>query len=237
MTDQTTQKSTGRLLLEILIVLSPLPIMKTLAGAGVLDSMGLETVSRFAGPIGTFMVLMASTIALKRSGLSWADMGLRRPKRLWTIPVFAVGTLLFAYFLAGGVGYVLTNNFGVEPPDISTFDYIQGNLPALMLWLMISWVIGGFSEELSFRGFLLNHLAQAFGGAKMAFVLAAFVQAAVFGAAHAYQGVGGMFVTGSVGLAMGIFYLLGKRNLWPVIIAHGLMDTIGFIAIYSGAQI
>jgi len=43
-----------------------------------------------------------------------------------------------------------------------------------------------------------------------------------------------MITTGLVGLTYVLAYRLLGRNLWVVIIAHGLTDTLSFIFLYSG---
>ncbi len=42
--------------------------------------------------------------------------------------------------------------------------------------------------------------------------------------------------TGTIGLAFGTLFLVYKRNLWPLIIFHGLIDTAGFTALYLGLE-
>jgi membrane protease YdiL (CAAX protease family) len=37
-------------------------------------------------------------------------------------------------------------------------------------------------------------------------------------------------------LVSGILYLLFKRNLWPLTLSHGLVNTIGLTLIYTGLQ-
>jgi membrane protease YdiL (CAAX protease family) len=55
----------------------------------------------------------------------------------------------------------------------------------------------------------------------------------VFGLAHAYQGATGILVTGVLGLVFGLLYLRSK-SLWPLVIAHGLIDTLSLVALYAG---
>ncbi|WP_174754922.1 CPBP family glutamic-type intramembrane protease [Arenimonas daejeonensis] len=43
----------------------------------------------------------------------------------------------------------------------------------------------------------------------------------------------GIVVTGCIGLVFGLLYLR-LRSLWPLVIAHGLVDTIGLVALYAG---
>ena len=49
---------------------------------------------------------------------------------------------------------------------------------------------------------------------------------------HIYQGVPGMVGAGVVAIIFGSIYLLGKRKLAPVIIGHGLINTISLTAYY-----
>lgn len=42
---------------------------------------------------------------------------------------------------------------------------------------------------------------------------------------HTYQGAVGLLAIGLLGLVLSIFYLRTQR-LWPVLIAHGLLDFI-----------
>ncbi|WP_164675425.1 CPBP family intramembrane glutamic endopeptidase, partial [Xanthomonas citri] len=56
----------------------------------------------------------------------------------------------------------------------------------------------------------------------------------VFGAMHASQGVSGVLLTGLVGAVFGYAYLRSNRNLWALILAHGLVDTWGVTTLYLG---
>jgi hypothetical protein len=60
------------------------------------------------------------------------------------------------------------------------------------------------------------------------------LQALVFALGHAYQGVTGVVNLFVVGLILGYVYLRGGRNLWPVIVAHGLIDTLSTTLVYLG---
>ena len=89
-------------------------------------------------------------------------------------------------------------------------------------------------EEIIYRGYLLGRLAELFGGDRRAWAISLILGSALFGLLHFYQGIGGIVITGFVGFLFGLVYLLVKRNLWVTIIAHGLIDTISFIALYFG---
>jgi membrane protease YdiL (CAAX protease family) len=58
------------------------------------------------------------------------------------------------------------------------------------------------------------------------------LSSAIFGSAHYYQGLTGIINAGTIGLLIGILYLFTGRNLWAVILCHGLVDIIFFIIVY-----
>ena len=62
----------------------------------------------------------------------------------------------------------------------------------------------------------------------------ALASSALFGAAHLYQGASGVMATGLSGLVFASVYLASGRNLWACILAHGVLDTAGFLLIYFG---
>jgi membrane protease YdiL (CAAX protease family) len=87
-------------------------------------------------------------------------------------------------------------------------------------WGVLCLVVG-FSEELIFRGYL-----QVQGIALLRNLpLGVLVTAIVFGAAHGYQGVRGMFLISIYGSLFGILTLL-RRNLFPGMLAHSWHDFL-----------
>ena len=58
------------------------------------------------------------------------------------------------------------------------------------------------------------------------------MQGALFGVAHAYQNLLGIAITGTLGVLMGLIVLASGRNLWLVIIGHGLFDASRFVLFY-----
>jgi membrane protease YdiL (CAAX protease family) len=110
---------------------------------------------------------------------------------------------------------------------------VRGNLPMYLLWLVIVWTVAAFGEEMFFRGYLVTRLQNVFADIKFGVVLAVFVPALLFGLAHVYyQGLRGLVFTGAIGLAFGTMFLLFKRNLWPMVLWHGIVDTLTFTAIF-----
>jgi membrane protease YdiL (CAAX protease family) len=79
-------------------------------------------------------------------------------------------------------------------------------------------IAAGVCEELICRGFFLALLTGLCG-----LYLGALLSAALFGLAHAYQGVGGMLRTGGFGLIATIVVLV-TGSLLPMIIIHAAVD-------------
>ena len=63
-------------------------------------------------------------------------------------------------------------------------------------------------------------------------MLAVVGQAAIFAVGHSYRGIGGTLTAGLSGLTFGAFFFVGGRSLWPLILVHGLWDSLGVILLY-----
>jgi membrane protease YdiL (CAAX protease family) len=112
---------------------------------------------------------------------------------------------------------------------------MQGNLPNLILNVVAIWFTAGFLEELGWRGYLMNRLIDLQGKeTKLAWVIALVGSAIIFGLGHTYQGLGGVIKIIAAGLLFGAAFLIVRRGLWPLIIAHALLDTISFVGHYFG---
>ena len=210
-------KSTLLLILEVLLLLAGI----------VIYAFGI-----FPFPIlPLFLVAWAS---LRLRHLGWRDVGLRRPDK-WSI---TIGLALLV-----GIGYQALDMFIIAPflqrltgesIDLSQFSFLRGSLPALLFFIFISWTEAAFIEEMFFRGYFLNRLTDLAGQQRWGIAFALIGNALVFGAAHAYQGITGVVDTFLAGLLLGLLYLLARRNLWLPILVHGIIDTLGFLLIYSG---
>jgi membrane protease YdiL (CAAX protease family) len=119
--------------------------------------------------------------------------------------------------------------------DPAMFDPLRGNLGALFVnVLVVSWLHAAVSEEIIFRGFLLQRFERALGGGTRGLGIAIVLQAALFGAAHYPQGAPGIVATSLGGLLWGAIFLWAHRSLWVCIIGHAVMDTILFLLVFLG---
>ena len=186
-----------------------------------------------------FAFVLALVLWLKLRGEKLSDFGLIVPRRWLLYAALGLGLAMVDIVLDGIVRSVSTPLIvswtGADPHlDQKTFAELQGNLPLFLMVLPSIWLFAAFGEEFLYRGYLLNRIAQILGGSGAAWALAVVGQAVAFGLAHFYQGPVGMFpifvgavLSGTVSVAWG-------RNLWPVMVAHGLVDTLGFTFLYLG---
>lgn len=178
--------------------------------------------------IGSFLTVLVILRHRKRPLL---DLGLKRPRSYKTMPVWVLSIFITTFLVAGGAQQVLTG-FVDSEVDLSKFAALHQDITMLLLALASIWITAAFFEEVVFRGFLLGHLITLFGPGKVASTAAVFLHALLFAAMHSYQGTLGIITTGVVGLVFGFFFLMMKRNLWALIITHGLIDSLNAIHFY-----
>jgi CAAX protease family protein len=198
---------------------------------------------RYAGPVSLIIVLIVLTGYMRMRRETWAGMGLialpGARAKLMLIPKTLLAFVAFGVAVAAAMfgGEALGWEFMSEMPEgvEERWGDIKGNLPLYLLWVAIAWTTAAFGEEMFFRGFIITRLQSVFSGVKFASVIAVILAGAFFGYIHMYyQGMRGFVTTGAIGLAFGATFLLMKRNLYPVILVHGIVDTLTFTALFMG---
>ena len=168
----------------------------------------------------------------RKSG--WRDVGQSRKgncSRTIGIGVTAgVVNALFALWLIEPLVYRL----GGGKEDVSQYASIQGNVPILIVWILIGWVLGAFVEEMIYRGYLLNRFTDLFGQNGAGWTIGLLASSAFFALGHAYLGISGVVQTFIEACFWAVLYLGGRRNLWLPVIGHGVTNTIAFILMYLG---
>lgn len=162
--------------------------------------------------------------------LAWSDLGLGKPKNWWQ-PILTLSGLYGAYILFGRYLVPEILKLG-DRPNISHLMNIPGNLQGLIVALILVWITAAFLEELIFRGFLLNAIDTLLGNTNWSMWGSVVLSSIIFGVIHAYQGLTGILITGSIGFIFGVAFVLNGRRLWPLIVMHGIIDTLSFISIY-----
>lgn len=176
-----------------------------------------ETVSRGPGwPFVAAVVFVLAVVAWQR----WRDIGLhQRP---------TARSLLLAWlpmlYIVGGLA--LSIRWGLPPAEV-------------VLWVLLNTFLVGLSEELMFRGVLLQALRHT-----VSIWPAVALTTLAFGAVHSLN----VFITGDLRGAVvqstaaalsGLFFIalrLRTGSLWPCIVIHGLWDCAAFLVALSSPK-
>lgn len=186
----------------------------------------------FGGPLSTIVALGVIAIIVRFEGIGFAAVGLSRPDSWKRALVIFLMAFAFTAFCGLILLPWLREVFGADMSP-NRFAYLEGDLVAVAITIVtIAWFAAAFGEELLFRGFLMPRLAAVLGGSQAAWFVSVLAQAVLFGWLHA--GTAGMITAGVIGFGYGLLFWLGMRNLWPLIIAHAIPDTISLIGIYQG---
>ena len=189
--------------------------------------------------VANVLMLLTIWLGLRKRGQGWAHFGLSfrfgGGRALLRTVLQSVVVLVIALVAFAG-GSVLASFRGTapEPADMSSYSYLEGNLPMLLLSLAAVYVVSSFGEEVVYRGFLMNRLTEMTESSRAAWYASAVISAVVFGLAHFDWGFAGVVQTTMMGLALAVSYLLVKRNLWVLVLAHACIDTLLLIQLYQG---
>jgi membrane protease YdiL (CAAX protease family) len=179
-------------------------------------------------------LVLLGWISLRLRGLRWRAVGLTR-FRSWKTTVamgVALGTVLETFQLL--VTQPILAKLVGRQPDLDLFRAVTGNIKTTLLFIALSWTLAALGEELVWRGYLMNRVADVFDPTPAGWIGSLVTVSIAFGLAHGYQGLTGWIEEGLAGLALGVMYLRTGRNLAVPIVAHGVCDTIDMILIFFG---
>jgi len=150
-------------------------------------------------------------------------------KLLVTAVCLAIGIVLINYFVLLSPIERLTG----QKLQLGIFSQLTGNLNLYISSIIIGWLVGGFFEEVIFRGFMISILMNILGK-KIGVLIGIIFSSFIFGYLHNYQGINGQILTGLVGAILATTYVFSKKNLWLNILTHGLLNTISLTLLYFG---
>jgi membrane protease YdiL (CAAX protease family) len=173
---------------------------------------------------------------LKRQKKTLQDLGLKRTGI--TAHTLIVGILSAVVWIAFNkwVYYPFINHFFVVEP-YTEYDFIREKLSNLIITLIAAWIVGGFYEEIVFRGFIQTTIREWFVKSKHSFWLAGLLTSFLFGLYHWQQGIFGIVGSFMGGILWTFLLWRYKGNLWYPIISHAVYDTIALTMIYFGVVI
>ena len=221
--EKWTLRSALRDLIEIAVVLAFVVLIPPLLERFMaMARLNLAGTNRIVATGLIFIVWAAVAGLLVRiNGERLSDLGLNRPVSVGRTLLYGVlvAAVVFALVVSlEQLGYG-ANRLGDMAAEL------KGNPTLLAERVAISVLVVGPVEEVIFRGFLFLRLTKLFGGSTIAVALALLLQAGIFGLSHAYQHLYGILLTTFLGIFFAVVYLALRRNLWVIIIGHGVYDA------------
>lgn len=156
---------------------------------------------------------------LWRSGIRPSGIGLGRPR--WGADAAAGLGLAALIGVPGLLLYLAGRALGINAEvEAAALQESWWRIPVLVLAAFAN----GFAEEVVVVGYLITRLRQL-GLSQPAAVAASSVLRGVY---HLYQGFAAGLGNVVMGLVFGHFWSRTGR-LWPLVIAHGVIDTVAFV--------
>ena len=189
-------------------------------------------------PLYSYAVVCLAVIIfyLRRQKKTLRDLGLKRTGlTAHTLMVGILSALLWIAFNKWIYHPFITHFFVVAP--YTEYDFIRNKLSNLIITLIAAWIIGGFYEEIVFRGFIQTTIHEWFVKSRHSFWFAGLLTSILFGLYHWQQGIFGIVPSFLGGLLWTLLLWRYKGNLWYPIISHAIYDTIALTMIYFGIVI
>jgi len=219
----------GRALYEIALILIPYLLATKL--------LGRIWPMPYWGPVAVITGVLIATLLMTNRWAGWHVLGLRRPAH-WGRTIAGVVAMYVALAVATTAAGAIIRAAGMDFPDHGALrERLQDPLHFALFVGPVTWIAASFGEEMLLRGFVFSRFEHVFGSGRNALVAAVLAQALLFGWLHRYQGDAGVILVSVYGAVAGGAYLLARRNLWVVILCHGLVDTISLTAVRAGVSL
>jgi membrane protease YdiL (CAAX protease family) len=177
----------------------------------------------------TMVALLLGSVSIQSLGLSVARSW------EWTIGIGAGWlALMLAY---SPVADFIAARIVSAPPTLGAFRALQQSRSKLVAGIAVAWILGGFLEELVFRGIVLQSIQAMLSpwiAARAAIGLAVLAAASGAGVVHLYQGPRAALIITQLSILFGLLFVASGYDLWAVVLCHGCYDTIAFIRFASG---
>lgn len=182
----------------------------------------------------SFTTLVVAASMMRFRHVSWRELGLCKPQSIKKtllvtafIIAFAIALIMLFQIVKDQLGLQVAPDTSHEKAA-SKFGDLAGNWGLFFSIIPVIWLQSTLEEVLD-RGFLINWIERALASTWFATAVAVLMQAAIFGFRHSYDLSERSITVGLIGFAMAIGYVCFGRNLWPLIIAHCIFNTMSMI--------
>ncbi|WP_420318111.1 CPBP family intramembrane glutamic endopeptidase [Ekhidna sp.] len=166
-----------------------------------------------------------ASILLYNRKQSWRDIGLIKPSNIWRM--LGIAGITFVSTIVCIIVYKMISPSPKETTEVveEITKVVKKSLIQQIFIVFFIW-LESLLEELQDRGFSLTRFESLFGNKLIFTILAVLIQAVIFGFRHSYDLSDRSITTGMIGLVFGIVYVVSGRNLWPLIIAHVILNSM-----------
>jgi len=181
-------------------------------------------------PTLSVLVVMCFSFLIRKQ--SFASLGFKKDKHM-----VRMAAMIFAFSMGWSLFHLsitmpILNHLTGTTQNLSSFVTLKGNLNQLILFLVATWTLAAFGEEIVYRGYIQQKCIEIVGRGPWGFIVTILISSILFGIAHTEQGIIGIIIT----FLDAIFFSVLKRkyhdNLWAPILAHGFNNTIGLITFF-----
>ena len=215
-----TQKK--EFLKNVLLTFTAFAVYK-LIGKFAISHIENGVVNAFASEVTLLVCAFCLAFVTKRINvLKWKRQGIGTGLLVGLFMLIAQGLVILRWFLQYSIG--------MQTVTISVGEIIL---------FLLAMIMVGISEELMFRGVLLNVCLDFFGETTVSSIRKAIIIAgSIFGAFHIFNVLIGASLSGSIvqaanaialGIMLGAIYIRSGKNIWPCIILHTIQDTAAFL--------
>lgn len=176
--------------------------------------------------------LLVMWFLLKKKGKTFTDIGLSKQGLHLKATIIGIASaLIWISFMQLIYIPVIKNLFIV--PEYTEYNFIRGSLQKLIAIIFAACLVGGFYEEIIFRGYIQAIFEKTiFKSSRKAWSILS--TGILFGFYHWQQDIYGIIAAIFGGWFWGILYKKFGGNLWIAILSHALFDSITLVLIYTG---
>lgn len=181
--------------------------------------------------IPTIIILGILIISLLIRKEKLSSLGFKKTENALGMAANVFLLVIFWSFLQLALFMPILNHLTGTTQDLSAFENLKGDLGNLLFFLVLTWTLAAFGEEIVYRGYLQKRIYDMFENPRIAVFFAIAISSILFGLAHTEQGLIGVIITTLDAIFCSLLKLK-YDNMWAPIMAHGFNNTIGLTAFY-----
>ncbi len=182
--------------------------------------------------IPTIIILGLVIISLLIRNEKISTVGFKKPKNAFRMATTIFSLVIVWTFLHLALFMPVLNHLTGTTQDLSAFENLKGNFGNLLFFLVLTWTLAAFGEEIVYRGYLQKRMCDLFENPKIGIFSGIAISSLLFGLAHTEQGIIGVIITFLDAIFFSLLKLEYENNLWASVLAHGFSNTIGLTAFF-----